>query len=268
MKIISNYNLNSYQPATNKQTNRQTQPLSDKLTNPTFGVSYTKLAMLALGESCFAVPKYQERHDDGRTGVKGESINFTGTTIMKPLRLGKIPLKKAMPEIEKYAKNSILTVDNLKTLLDNTYILKNSQGKNVILFGFKNNILDSEVHYTYDQNGNFTKRTLYDANGEIRKTIDYIYENGKLVTKIIKDNDKHVDNMVRVIKLNSKGMVISDTICKKEEALLSDNEKRSKQQVYPNNLYPPRDKSSLGNVSRYKQRRLDLAEARRLHRRR
>ena len=264
MKIISSYNLNSYQPATNKQTNRQTQPLSDKLTNPTFGVSYTKLAMLALGESCFAVPKYQERHDDGRTGVRGESINFTGTTIMKPLRLGKIPLKKAMPEIEKYAKNSILTVDNLMTLSGDTYILKNSQGRNVILFGFINNILDSEVHYIYDQNGNFTKRTLYDANGEIRKTIDYIYENGKLVTKIIKDNDKHVDNMVRVIKLDLNGKVASDTICKKEEALLSDNEERSYKVVCPYNLYP-RDKSSLGNVSRYKQRRLDLAEARRQH---
>ena len=223
--------------------------------------------MLALGESCFAVPKYQERHDDGRTGVKGESINFTGTTIMKPLRLGKIPLKKAMPEIEKYAKNSILTVDNLKTLLSDTYILKNSQGKNVILFGFINDILDSEVHYIYDQNGNFTKRTLYDANGEIRETIDYIYENGKLVTKIIKDND-NVDNMVRAIKLDLNDNVASDTICKKEEALLSDNEKRSNQQVYPNNLYPPRDELSPGNVSRYKQRRLDLAEARRQHRRR
>ena len=267
MKIISSYNLNSYQPATNKQTNRQTQPLSDKLTNPTFGVSYTKLAMLPLGESCFAVPKYQERHDDGRTGVKGESMNFTGTTIMKPLRLGKITLEKAMPEIEKYAKNSILTVNNVMTLSGDTYILKNSQGKNVILFGFKNGILDSEVHYTYEQNGNFT-RTLYDANGKIRETIDYIYENGKLVTKIIKDNDKHVDNMVRVIKLDSNGKVASDTICTKEEALLSDNEKRSNQQVYPNNLYPPRDELSPGNVSRYKQRRLDLKEARRWHRRR
>lgn len=266
MKIISSYNLNSYQPATNKQTNRQTQPLSDKLTNPTFGVSYTKLAMLPLGESCFAVPKYQERHDDGRTGVKGESMNFTGTQVMKPLGLGKITLEKAMPEIKEYAKNSILTVDNLMTLLGDTYILKNSQGKNVILFGFKNNILDSEVHYTYDQYGNFTKRTLYDANGEIRKTIDYIYENGKLVTKIIKDND-NVDNMVRVIKLNSKDLVISDNICREEEALLPDNKKRSPK-VYPNNLYPPRDELSPGNVSRYTQRRLDLAEARRLHRRR
>ena len=253
MKIISSYNLNSYQPATNKQTNRQTQPLSDKLTNLTFGVSYTKLAMLPLGESCFAVPKYQERHDDGRTGVKGESMNFTGTTVMKPLRLGEIPLKKAMPEIEKYAKNSILTVNNVTTLLGDTYILKNSQGKNVILFGFINDILDSEVHYTYEQNGNFT-RTLYDANGKIRETIDYIYENGKLVTKIIK-------------KLDLNGKVASDTICTKEEALLSNNEKRSPK-VYPSNLYPPRDELSPVKVSRYEQRRLFLAEARRWHRRR
>ena len=209
--------------------------------------------MLPLGESCFAVPKYQERHDDGRTGVKGESMNFTGTTVMKPLRLGEIPLKKAMPEIEKYAKNSILTVNNVTTLLGDTYILKNSQGKNVILFGFINDILDSEVHYTYEQNGNFT-RTLYDANGKIRETIDYIYENGKLVTKIIK-------------KLDLNGKVASDTICTKEEALLSDNEKRSLK-VYPNNLYPPRDELSPVKVSRYKQRRLDLAEARRGYRRR